>query len=761
MTMVKGNKRRFSIRNKLFTGFAALFLVLLVSIVISLVEVYDTEDFAITLNQEELPMSNAIDDINVGLQGSLAALRGWMLTGNKDYVEQRKAFWTQITNARNLLNNQTKVWQQLQGTEQWQKVNSLLIALDAAQINIEKIANSDQENKALTLLKTQGIPNYTRLHQLITQMIEVEKQQVASATRKTLFANMAAFRDSLASSVGGMHLYLVTGNAQLIDKINQNKKNADTALQNILRFEKSLTALQASDFRDLQQNKISFFTMMNDILELRQKNDWNMANYLFATEVAPKVHAIQEILVGSSNGSASGLAVTLKKDLLSDMKAVQSDLHILGLSLWTFLFIGLILSVIISWFTARNIVNPVRSAIDIANRITQGEREFNIDVSGNDEVTDLIESLSNMHDGINEAEKKLKYSEAKVKNLLEDLQKRIRKYRDYITSVAQGDLTKLLVIEGDDDLAELGKNLNQMTDGLSHITLQIVGATNEISSGLSQLESAASSQAASAAEQATSVTELSSVVEEIRATSQQTLDKAQALGQSAEKTYEEGEKGQASVNEMSESMQSLQKTIQQVADTILRLSEQTQQIGEITEAVSDIAKQSKMLALNASIEAAKAGEAGKGFAVVAGEVKELADKSQTSTERVQKILQDIRQTAERAVMVTEEGTKQVSVNLTQAEAMRSVMDALSEVIQQSSMASQQIVAAVRQESVGIDQVVSSISEIDKVTNQFTSSTEQTQSASMSLAKVAESLQESVSVYKLAESNTQKGEKTVG
>ena len=443
------------------------------------------------------------------------------------------------------------------------------------------------------------------------------------------------------------------------------------------------------------------------------------------------------------------------------MKAVQSDLHILGLSLWTFLFIGLILSVIISWFTARNIVNPVRSAIDIANRITQGEREFNIDVSGNDEVTDLIESLSNMHDGINEAEKKLKYSEAKVKNLLEDLQKRIRKYRDYITSVAQGDLTKLLVIEGDDDLAELGKNLNQMTDGLSHITLQIVGATNEISSGLSQLESAASSQAASAAEQATSVTELSSVVEEIRATSQQTLDKAQALGQSAEKTYEEGEKGQASVNEMSESMQSLQKTIQQVADTILRLSEQTQQIGEITEAVSDIAKQSKMLALNASIEAAKAGEAGKGFAVVAGEVKELADKSQTSTERVQKILQDIRQTAERAVMVTEEGTKQVSVNLTQAEAMRSVMDALSEVIQQSSMASQQIVAAVRQESVGIDQVVSSISEIDKVTNQFTSSTEQTQSASMSLAKVAESLQESVSVYKLAESNTQKGEKTVG
>lgn len=79
-----------------------------------------------------------------------------------------------------------------------------------------------------------------------------------------------------------------------------------------------------------------------------------------------------------------------------------------------------------------------------------------------------------------------------------------------------------------------------------------------------------------------------------------------------------------------------------IAKTILALSEQTQQIGEITEVVNGLAQQSKMLALNASIEAAKGGDAGKGFAVVADEVKDLAEQSQQSTAQVQNILLDIR-----------------------------------------------------------------------------------------------------------------------
>ena len=214
----------------------------------------------------------------------------------------------------------------------------------------------------------------------------------------------------------------------------------------------------------------------------------------------------------------------------------------------------------------------------------------------------------------------------------------------------------------------------------------------------------------------------------------------------------ESEKGRSAIELMDELMKILKDKIEQISATILSLNDKTQQISEITEAVADIAKQSKMLALNASIEAAKAGETGKGFAVVAGEVKELAEKSQLSTERVQKILQDIRQTAERAVMATEDGTKSVEENIRQVKITGSIIESLGNVIEESSMASLQIVSAVREESIAIDQVDQTIKGINKITNLFSSATEQTKQAIFDLGKVAQSLKTTSNAYKIRKEN---------
>lgn len=288
--------------------------------------------------------------------------------------------------------------------------------------------------------------------------------------------------------------------------------------------------------------------------------------------------------------------------------------------------------------------------------------------------------------------------------------------------------------------------LAALTEKLQDIGAHILADSNEISVGINQLEASAISQAASASQQATSVTEISATLEEIKITTQQTLEKAKQLGESASRTSKEGEKGRAAIEQMLDSMKLLQDKMQKISATILSLNDKTLQISEITEAVADIAKQSKMLALNASIEAAKAGESGKGFAVVAGEVKELAEKSQLSTERVQKILQDIQQTAEHAVMVTEEGTKSVDANFHQVQLTGDIISSLGSVIEESSLASLQIVSAVREESVAIEQVDLSVKEINKVTNIFSSATEQTKQAIIGLGKVAESLNNTASIY---------------
>ena len=226
------------------------------------------------------------------------------------------------------------------------------------------------------------------------------------------------------------------------------------------------------------------------------------------------------------------------------------------------------------------------------------------------------------------------------------------------------------------------------------------------------------------------------------------MTKAKDLGNVAEKTRQSGQLGLESIESSVLGMKSVRDRVQIIAQTILDLSRQTQQVGEITAVVNNLAQQSKMLALNASIEAAKAGDAGKGFAVVAAEVKNLAEQSEQSTSQVQKILEDIRIATEKAVMVTEEGTKGVDNGLQMIERTGDVIRDLNDVIREASIASQQIEAAVRQESAGIEQITAGMNEINIVTTSFVESVGQTTEAMDNLSSVTKKLQSSVETYKI-------------
>ena len=329
-----------------------------------------------------------------------------------------------------------------------------------------------------------------------------------------------------------------------------------------------------------------------------------------------------------------------------------------------------------------------------------------------------------------------------------DYKNRVKAYSEFIDKVAGGDLRQRVDVSGGNELNVIGGNLNVMVDGLTGITQQIGEANSSLLSAIGQIQATVNTQAAGASQQAAAVGEITATLEELRVVSAQNLTKAKQLGEVAERVRRDGVQGQQVLGQAVSGMEAIRERMEHIAHTILALSEQTQQIGEVTDVVSNIAQQSKMLALNASIEAAKAGEAGKGFAVVAAEVKELAIQSQQSTAQVQKILQDIRRATDRAVMATEEGNKRVDTGVGLVERSGDMMKQLSEVIDETVRASKQIVAAVQQEVIGIDQVSTSMNEINKVTSQFVANTQQAKDAATNMSGVAKRLQECVSVYKI-------------
>ncbi|MBT4964255.1 MAG: methyl-accepting chemotaxis protein [Francisellaceae bacterium] len=463
---------------------------------------------------------------------------------------------------------------------------------------------------------------------------------------------------------------------------------------------------------------------------------------------------IGETIVHGDDSSGHGILKIISESIEKDMKVIKEDLFILHYFLLMISAISVVVVVMITIFTNRKVILPIKKSITIARKIAEGERHLAIETKGNDEITDLLKTFIIMQESIKTSEDSLQNSEYQIKKTLESLKSRVNEYASVVKKVSEGDLTVKIEMASTDDLSMLddlfilGEDLNKMRMSLVNSSMNTLSITGTISSSMEQLEAMSITLAASSAEQSSAVSETTSVIDEIKATSLQTLDKASALGELAEKTHSEGERGLEAITSTINGIKNLKGTMDGIATTILTLSGKTQQIGSITETVSNLSKQSKLLALNASIEAAKAGEAGKGFAVVASEVKHLAEQSQQATENVQIILQDIKQAAERAVIATEEGSNGVKNNLEQVEATGSIIERLADVIRQSSMSSQQIVSAIRQEFAGIEQMTESMGAIEQSTNDFVSATEQTRQSIEALTIVGDSLKDSVSGYKL-------------
>ncbi|RPJ03074.1 MAG: hypothetical protein EHM39_00315 [Chloroflexi bacterium] len=213
------------------------------------------------------------------------------------------------------------------------------------------------------------------------------------------------------------------------------------------------------------------------------------------------------------------------------------------------------------------------------------------------------------------------------------------------------------------------------------------------------------------------VTETLATSEQMRGTIAETSRQAQAVANTAQQSVDVSKAGQDAIAATLAGMEKIQGQVADIAQSILALSERTQQIGEIISAVEEIANQSRLLALNASIEAARAGDEGLGFAVVAREMRQLAGQSQAATARVSSILNEIQRAANNAVMVTEEGSKGAQSGMELAQQAGASIRDLAAVIEEAARVAIQIAASTRQQTNAMNQLVLAMKSIKQASAQ--------------------------------------------
>ncbi len=328
------------------------------------------------------------------------------------------------------------------------------------------------------------------------------------------------------------------------------------------------------------------------------------------------------------------------------------------------------------------------------------------------------------------------------------LASRIDRLTQHAKRIASGDLRGAVVLEGEDEIGQLGDAVREMTLRMAVMVSRLQEAATALSGASAEILSSSSQQGKSAARQASSVNETGATLAELRQIFALAAERAQAVIDLATRSEDSTSTGRNAVQESVKAMEQIRDEVGHISSTILGLVERTHQISAIVDTVNDLAEQSNVLALNAAIEAARAGDQGKGFAVVAREVRNLARRSKDSTGQIRTILEDIGQASRAAIAVIDEGTRKTQSGMELASRAGEAIGTLDQVIDASSTAAKQIAASIRQQSAGMEQIWQAMKDVDRAVQESVSGIQQLESSSKNIKAISDRMSDLVSAYRV-------------
>ncbi len=372
------------------------------------------------------------------------------------------------------------------------------------------------------------------------------------------------------------------------------------------------------------------------------------------------------------------LLVTVN-NLMTEMNKEVVTIQRSAFAAFVFVIIAaIILAAVLGLFTTRNILRRIDKMVHALNRGAEGDLSVRVEMDSSDELGKLGDDFNKMLGKLSEMTGKVNTSTTELGHVTDNISDATKQVVNgahiqadgisntssamtqiniSIKGVAQGvESLSLSAAESSSSILEMAASVEEVAlnvENLAQSVEEVSSSISEMAASIKQVGSNAASLMDAAAVTASSVMEMDTSIKQVEKNAMDTAAISEDVRKDAEMGRNAVEATIAGINE-------IKRSSGITSEVINTLSVRAHDIGTILSVIDEVAEQTNLLALNAAIIAAQAGEHGKGFAVVADEIKELAERTSSSTREIAKVIRGVQDETQRAVEAISQAEKSIS-----------------------------------------------------------------------------------------------------